>query len=812
MMRLARLPLAAALFLLVACHGDRAVTPDLGRPSALIVDGANSGGNPDFFFLPPMVPDPSGNSNFDKDLFNATLTPFVDVCQLTGDPREDDPNDQTDDVACDHLVFGPVAAPVSASHYQVNWHTDASNNGAGLDVAEFYRIQVYTSEGSSLLGFADLDPVSTGKELKNLRTGDVIGLIDGRTLPIRFRIEVGAACFDVDPCTQRVINLSEDNTIILEGTGDRLDIPPQNTNRVITVTLQLCDREDGIDVDLRKFGNCLTITSNPPLGAFRFSPAATVSMCSVLAGSTDPVAAAELAALGAQRELVTMHRQDDGDIFALPHGGPFCDEPSDPIGSGPSNLFRQLARSLGSLVTPRPLHAATTVLDVGPSGETDFFSDFQLALPAKMEALNETDACDVEGSIDEPAVCVTDARGAPVNGATVHFEVDPGEGAVFTVDVVTGSEEGPAGVAQLGGELSFVSVRAWGMGIADPITNGPQGDVFDPFWPDFSVAAVADMVVPVDIGEVVFTVIIDPPPGFLGFVEQPTDQIANLRTLNLVVLAQDAAGAVIPGVLVTLKDGPQNPALGCGLGGAQITALTDAAGRATFSLIDVSSACDAATLVATGSKAGLAPMTVESESFAIADLGGRGTPIIDGEFDEAWGGARCLAFAAGSPEGGTTPALLCAMNDETNIYFFVRFSREGDPKSSVDFQFDQNRSGTINSGDDLIIFRNPQFTFQDDHWFDSSVSELCPVGSICSRSDAAAGGTVNGQGAFGNNGGETVYEVAHPLQSGDNHDISVGPGQTMDFFLGLNIFASATELTPTRTSFRTGKLLKFLVQ
>src|SRR6266702_5650030 len=55
--------------------------------------------------------------------------------------------------------------------------------------------------------------------------------------------------------------------------------------------------------------------------------------------------------------------------------------------------------------------------------------------------------------------------------------------------------------------------------------------------------------------------------GTLGFVQQPTSQIANLRTLVVVVRALDQTGAVLPGVRVVLKDGPQNSALGCGMGG-----------------------------------------------------------------------------------------------------------------------------------------------------------------------------------------------------------------------------------------------------
>jgi len=426
MMRLARLPLAAAaLVLVVACQGERALTPAVAPPSFTLDDGTRTGGNPDFFFLPPIVPNPSGSANFDAAEFNPELLPVVNVCQLSGNPS-------LGPVSCGTIVFGPVTAQaaVADQHYQVNWHTDQSNLGAGLNVNAFYRIQVFVSEGGTRLGFADVDPVSSGKELKNLQTGDVFGLVDGRTLPIKFRIEESALCqTGNDTCSSETIVLRDGGSVVLEETGDRVDIPPQNSGRTITVTLQLCDREGGIDVDLRKFGNCLTVTSDPPLGeGFSFDPPASVSMCSV---RTDPDVVAELATLSEEQEdLVTMHRQDDGDIFALPHGGLFCDEP---IGSGPSNLFRRFARSLGELFAPRPLHAATAVLDVGPSGETDFFSDFQLALSAQLNADNDNESAEPPTDLGthEPGasvtatVVVTDVLGAAVANVVVRFTHTP---------------------------------------------------------------------------------------------------------------------------------------------------------------------------------------------------------------------------------------------------------------------------------------------------------------------------------------------------------------------------------------------------
>jgi hypothetical protein len=80
-------------------------------------------------------------------------------------------------------------------HYIVNWHMD------GLDPTKTYRIRVlarlteeFQRREISLeeeLGHVDVKVFSGGGGAKNAITGDEIALKDGRTLPIKFRIEEG---------------------------------------------------------------------------------------------------------------------------------------------------------------------------------------------------------------------------------------------------------------------------------------------------------------------------------------------------------------------------------------------------------------------------------------------------------------------------------------------------------------------------------------------------------------------------------------------------------------------------------------------
>lgn len=177
-----RLKSAAAVALVLgigACTGDAGspLAPEGGQPLATISDAAHAGAVPGFYFLPPMVPNPSYSGTFDGG-----LQPRVEICELVG-------------ATCGTVIAqytttsgtGGETVQVGTSSYQVNWHTNQFN----LDPAKHYRISVYV--GTFQLGFADVDVVNTGKELKNVDTQEYIPLVDNRTLPIKFRIETGIA-------------------------------------------------------------------------------------------------------------------------------------------------------------------------------------------------------------------------------------------------------------------------------------------------------------------------------------------------------------------------------------------------------------------------------------------------------------------------------------------------------------------------------------------------------------------------------------------------------------------------------------------
>ncbi len=217
-----------AAILCAACADNPAAPPASVDESSRQISDALHGpaGNPHFFWLPPMTRQPAPKL-FGR--FERLASPQVRVvCASSNHPFLD----------CDGAT--PVVPVVDRTHglqvaegqFKVNLDT----HGAGLVVTSdpvedytTYRIQVFTEDmpelgGPFLLGYADIQIAATGKQAKNLTTDDVIGLVDGSTLPVRFRIDAGAYEYAL-------------NVAGAVGAGDPEDQPICQTNCSITFVL-----------------------------------------------------------------------------------------------------------------------------------------------------------------------------------------------------------------------------------------------------------------------------------------------------------------------------------------------------------------------------------------------------------------------------------------------------------------------------------------------------------------------------------------------------------------------------------------------
>jgi uncharacterized protein YjdB len=197
-----------AVFATLTCSDHEPTAPDPSAPRAEISDAFHQSGNAHFYFLPPIVPAPTFSGGFDP-----SLSPVVRICEWAGGSCAVQVAEFTNS-------SGPGSEAVRVDQkselYAVNWHTDQF----GLDPAKSYRIRILVA--GTELGFADVSVVSGGKALKNAQSGQVITLLDGTTLPIKFRIEIGAV-FVVGPSGSSIT--SQDGNVTLQVPAGALSEP-----------------------------------------------------------------------------------------------------------------------------------------------------------------------------------------------------------------------------------------------------------------------------------------------------------------------------------------------------------------------------------------------------------------------------------------------------------------------------------------------------------------------------------------------------------------------------------------------------------
>lgn len=182
--------------LLLSCQDGELPTAS-DRPSAggAISDGSGSFdvGNSHFFWLAPMVSQPDASL---FGTFDPSMQPTVRiVCWEDSDPEATcDP-----ETALAEFSVGSGLV-VETDHYKVEFDTQAPDPALRTSSAEdytTYRIQALTPPlqrfgGPFVFGFADFQLGENGREARNLDSEETIGLVDGRTLPIRFRLDEGA--------------------------------------------------------------------------------------------------------------------------------------------------------------------------------------------------------------------------------------------------------------------------------------------------------------------------------------------------------------------------------------------------------------------------------------------------------------------------------------------------------------------------------------------------------------------------------------------------------------------------------------------
>jgi murein DD-endopeptidase MepM/ murein hydrolase activator NlpD len=174
------LPLLIGVAFVSSCADVQVTDPHQNvddNPSYAISDGAHANGNAHFFFLPPIAPPAVYSGTFDP-----TLSPEVMICEWAGSACVS--------VVAHFTTTGTGAAAetvrLAGEQYMVNWKTSESQ----LDPSSTYRIRVLV-EGDEL-GYADVDVLNNGSERRGTDQTQFVPVVNGSTLPIRFRIEEDA--------------------------------------------------------------------------------------------------------------------------------------------------------------------------------------------------------------------------------------------------------------------------------------------------------------------------------------------------------------------------------------------------------------------------------------------------------------------------------------------------------------------------------------------------------------------------------------------------------------------------------------------
>lgn len=507
------------VFLAVALTGceDQPTTPEPGplQPQALFdTDGSAAVGHEPtdsayegFFWLPPLVEE---EDSFEGTA-NTRLSPIVRVCAEDEDEGLEEPCDGEDEAHRLVAEFtrtngtGDATIRTGDEHYQVNWNTDDTEPEEGLEAGSTYRVWVMVPrlDGEELVlapaGFIDVFVGGTGQEART-GAGDSFGLVDGRTLPLRFRLEAGVTGSDVDcelDCGEFVVTDEEFDECTVSGEAC-LEAPtsgwlPESfEDEEVLITIERVDPEGGetgdrnlcFDIGLPHGEACYTVTTAPDLGSEPFREPLIWGMCQAPDLPDDYVLHQRPSAWPDEDIRIptgttgTLTREDCEDFDTA--------ETAASMGSSMTRLAR-LLRPAREFLFGRPLQARDNL-----SGSITSFSDFFYAQELAIEDVSAAPA-----GPHPPAAILPlefqvvsdhgDPAGTPVEGIEVSFSVD-GEGAEADPPTATSEEEGMARTdLRLGsavGDYELTASLPTGeatsdAAVQDPVLGAPVGfDVF----------------------------------------------------------------------------------------------------------------------------------------------------------------------------------------------------------------------------------------------------------------------------------------------------------------------------------------------
>jgi len=251
------------------------------------------------------------------------------------------------------------------------------------------------------------------------------------------------------------------------------------------------------------------------------------------------------------------------------------------------------------------------------------------------------------------------------------------------------------------------------------------------------------------------------------------------------VIVKDSGGGAVAGVTVTFSVAAGNGTITGGV----VTTGADGIARVGSWTLPAAGGTYALTGSLTG--AGGSPVTFSATACQPGAVDG---VLCPGE----WDGVTPISFSVSLPEGGTTPGQLFIRNDATNLYFAVRFDRGiRDVGSQVIFEFDGDNNPPQQNGDDVFLF-GTDGQFVDDFRTNLPPCAVESAPASCAFRDVDYGGSNDGVGAFRQEGTVLVFEVSHPLNSGDaGHDFALVGGNVIGMNLNVHVAGGGSVFADT---------------
>ncbi len=193
--------LPALLLAIAACRDDMPTAPDFSLPgqgpALAISDAVHQAGVPQFYWLPPTVPNPGPavTGTFDGDLLGGPgAYPQLEVRICPAGVTTLCPAGGTGSFKTfnGYATTPAITMDQAAGNYQLLWNK--SELGAGQSP---YRAWVLVRTGPNAnplaLGFADVKVVANNKALKQVDPTQFVGLVAGNPLYLKFTVRTGIA-------------------------------------------------------------------------------------------------------------------------------------------------------------------------------------------------------------------------------------------------------------------------------------------------------------------------------------------------------------------------------------------------------------------------------------------------------------------------------------------------------------------------------------------------------------------------------------------------------------------------------------------